>query len=117
MRAGGSWVASRFVHFALAAVVPRGTASHLLVAIPSIATFQTDPLASVLSLPKHVIVLAAISEIVLSILSLLSILSFWGFLDLFGKCEWEEEYLFLIYLFIVHFRDLLFPGKFLLFCS
>lgn len=62
MRAGEGWVASRYVHFALAVEVLRGFAYLLLVAMPSIATFQTGPMVSVLSLPRPVIVLDAISK-------------------------------------------------------
>lgn len=62
MRVGGNLAAFRFVHFALAVVGPKATAYPLLVAMPSIATSQTGPLVSVLSLPKPVIVLDATSN-------------------------------------------------------
>jgi hypothetical protein len=62
MRAGGGWGASRYVHCALAVVGPKASACHLLVAMPSIATFPIDLSASVLSLPRPVIALDAISD-------------------------------------------------------
>lgn len=61
-RRGGSWGASRYVHYALAVVEPKGCACHLLVAMPSIATFPIGLLASVLSLQRPVIALDAISS-------------------------------------------------------
>ena len=47
---------------ALAVEGLKGCACHLLVAMPSIATFPTGLLASVLSLPRPVIALDAISN-------------------------------------------------------
>ncbi|KAE9612011.1 hypothetical protein Lalb_Chr06g0168471 [Lupinus albus] len=46
-RVEGSWEASRYVHYALAVVVLKGCACPLLVAMPSIAPFPTNLLASV----------------------------------------------------------------------
>lgn len=60
MRAEGSLEASRYVLCALAVVELKGFAWPLPVAMPSIATFQTDPLASVHSHPRPVIALDAI---------------------------------------------------------
>ncbi|TKY52040.1 hypothetical protein E2542_SST23560 [Spatholobus suberectus] len=60
MRAGGSWEASRYVHYAPAVVDPKGSAYLLPVATPSIATFPIDLLASVPSPLKPVIALNAI---------------------------------------------------------
>ena len=67
MIAEGDWVASRYVHFALAVEVLEVFACLLLVAMPSIATFPTGHLVSVLSLPRPVIALDAISELSLSL--------------------------------------------------
>ena len=52
----------RYVQCALAVEVLKGFACHLLVAMPSIATFQTGLLVSVLSLPRPVIASDAISS-------------------------------------------------------
>lgn len=52
----------RFVHFALAVVGQEQYACLLLVAMLSIATYQTGLLVTVLSLPKLVIVLDAITK-------------------------------------------------------
>lgn len=57
---GEDWVgASRSVPCALAVVGPKATACPPLVAMPSIATSQTGPLASVLLPPRPAIALAA----------------------------------------------------------
>jgi hypothetical protein len=50
------------VHCALAVVEPKASACHLLVAMPSIATFPIDLSASVVSLPRPVIALNAIFD-------------------------------------------------------
>lgn len=62
MKAEESWGVSRYVLFVHAVVELKVLAYLLLVAMLSIATFQTDPLVSVLSLPKPVIALDAISS-------------------------------------------------------
>lgn len=57
---GGGWVgASRSVRCALAVVGPKATACLPLVAMPSTATSQTGPLASVLLPPRPAIALVA----------------------------------------------------------
>lgn len=60
MRAGESWEASRYVQYAPAVVGPKGSACPLHVAMPSIATFPIDLLASAPSPLKHAIALIAI---------------------------------------------------------
>lgn len=63
MIAEENWGAFRFVHSALAVEVQaEATVCHLHAAMQSIATFQTGPLDSVLSLPRLVIALDAISN-------------------------------------------------------
>ncbi|KAK9138951.1 hypothetical protein Sjap_009545 [Stephania japonica] len=61
MRAGEGLVVSGFVLFALA-VVPKALAFPPHVAMPSIATSQTDPLVSALLHPRPAIALAATSR-------------------------------------------------------
>lgn len=60
MRAEGNLEASRYVPCAPAVVEQKGFACPLLVAMPSIATFLIDPLASAHSHPRPVIALDAI---------------------------------------------------------
>lgn len=62
MRLEGDWGAFRFVHCVLAVEEPKVFACLLLVAMQSIATFPTGPLVSVLSRPRPVIALDAITN-------------------------------------------------------